>query len=85
MLLREQGFNTVHELEAIRNNNYIHQKEKDRVSADKDGSDINGGLSPDDDSDFDCLLKMPLSNLTCEKIDDLNKEASKTESDLKEI
>jgi DNA topoisomerase-2 len=85
MLLREQGFNTVHELEAIRNNNSIHQKEKDRVSADEDGSDIDGGLSPDDNSDFDYLLKMPLSSLTREKIDDLNKEASKTESDLKEI
>jgi hypothetical protein len=37
------------------------------------------------DSDFDYLLRMPLSSLTREKIEDLNHEASKTEQDLKDV
>lgn len=83
-MLRDVGFSTVLELEAIRNKNSLHGKHKDDVPADTGDEGSDGGV-PSAGSEFDYLMKMPLSSLTREKIEDLTQEASKTESDLKDI
>jgi len=82
--LKSYGFNTIHELQAIRNKNSIHEKlairddsEKDNVIVEQDKSNTK--------SSFDYLFKMPLSSLTSDKMAALMKEASETKSELKVI
>lgn len=70
-ILQDSGFTTGAELDAIRNQKSSHDNPSESDST----------VS----SDFDYLFKMPLSSLTREKIEDLNNEASKTDSELNEI
>ena len=79
--LREAGFNTITELEDIKNKKSLHLRYSQNDTAESDVLVENESTS---EADFDYLLKMPLSSLTREKIEDLTKDASKTELNLKE-
>lgn len=73
-LLRELDFASATELQAIKNDNVLAKRRK-----------AEGLVEKDPKNDFDYLLNMPLSSLTTDKINDLQSEAGKTESELKEI
>jgi DNA topoisomerase-2 len=76
--LRSLGFASVTELETIRKNNSLN----------RDLVEEEGGTSVQAesvDSHFDYLLKMPLSSLQVERIEGLQREATKTEKELRDI
>ena len=72
-LLRTHGFDTTEALDAVRNHTALELDTL--VEVDTSASD----------SDFDYLLRMPLSSLTMEKIDELNRESTKLESELQNV
>lgn len=76
--LSELGFATARDLEVIKSNNSVRKKNHLAESTIKGGE-----INPN--SDYDYLLKMPLSSLTHEKIDELTTDASKAESNLKDL
>ena len=76
--LSNLGFTTAHELQEIKNNNSLRNKDYYTELA-NEGEERNLG------SDFDYLLKMPLSSLTQEKIEELTNDASKAESNLRDL
>jgi DNA topoisomerase-2 len=84
-MLRNFEFNTMMELEVIKNRNSLNNNADGENSVEADGENSVGADALSVDSDFDYLLRMPLSSLTREKIEDLNHEASKTEQDLKDV
>lgn len=80
-LLKENSFQTSQQLEALRHNNTVHRKYQNSVSEDEE--DNFDELEKEDD--FDYLLQMPLSSLTQERIESLQKDATKTEAELNSI
>jgi len=80
-ILRDHGFSTSSELDSIKNKRPIR----------KGGPDFEDNLedpvddSSENDSDFDYLLRMPLASLTAEKVDELTREAAKTEAELQDV
>lgn len=83
-LLEEMGFLTHSDLDAIKMNNSV-AKRRLATEAISDGPTIDEESQKDLTKEYDYLLNMPLSSLTLEKIEALNKEASKTDSKLDEI
>lgn len=79
-VLRDLGFNTMLELNSIRNKFSLHNEENNDSADD----DRDRNFNPSE-SEFDYLLKMPLSSLTRDKMEGLIHEASKTEVDQKKI
>ncbi|KAG7342106.1 DNA gyrase subunit beta [Nitzschia inconspicua] len=86
-MLRQFGFKTKAELEALKNDNAVFSRGKfDHEINDQDEvSQITEEDVEDEKSSFDYLLKMPLSSLTTERIEALRKEASKTQHELKTV
>mmetsp|Transcript_7223 Transcript_7223/g.17962 ORF Transcript_7223/g.17962 Transcript_7223/m.17962 type:complete len:1316 (+) Transcript_7223:84-4031(+) len=83
-LLEEMGFLTHSDLDAIKMNNSI-AKRRLATEAISDGSTLDEESQKDLTKEYAYMLNMPLSSLTLEKIEALNKEASKTDSKLDEI
>ena len=82
-LLKQYEFETAEELNALRMDNSLHSKKALKEDSDDDDDttrDDATALSP-----FDYLLKMPLSSLTSERIATLTNEASKHETELKNV
>jgi DNA topoisomerase-2 len=78
--LQKLGFTSISELKTIR-----HDNSASRNRENEDQAEESDASTSSVDSDYDYLLNMPLSSLTVEKIDGLNREAAKKEDDLKEI
>ena len=72
--LKNLGFSTAGQLVEIRQDNAL----RDRLQLDADG---NG----DSLKDFDYLLNMPLASLTTERVTELNSDAAKKETDLRQL
>lgn len=81
MILAREGFSTARELEAVRNNNSLAKKQETTSSSEDTEAEFDED-SGESQSDFDYLLKMPLSSLTKERIESLNQEAKKIEDEL---
>eukprot|EP00934_Nitzschia_sp_Nitz4_P003167 Nitzschia sp. Nitz4//scaffold38_size140716//73006//76697//NITZ4_003146-RA/size140716-snap-gene-0.164-mRNA-1//-1//CDS//3329550075//3157//frame0 len=81
--LHEHGFNTVQELESIKNNNTLGlRKQRDQdENVEADTTD----KSSDSSNEFDYLLKMPMSSLTGENIEALTSDAAKMEKELADV
>ena len=78
--LRTLGFSSSTDLEFIRKNNSMSLN----LPTDLILRDNNPSVTQDH-SDFDYLLRMPLSSLNVERIDGLHLEADKTEQALKDV
>ena len=82
-LLKQYDFKTMEELDVIRRDNSLRKDEIEEIGL------IDETTLSDDDTaalaSFDYLLKMPLSSLTSERIATLSSEASKKETELKNI
>lgn len=75
--LANQGFSTLSELKAIRNDNSLYKLQQLLPEI----SEIET-IDENDGSEFDYLLNMPLSSLTVEKISELKKDAVRKEEEL---
>jgi DNA topoisomerase-2 len=78
--LRSLGFASLSELETIRKNNSLN-----RDLVEEGGTSETVVPAERVDSHFDYLLKMPLSSLQVERIEGLQREATKTEKELHDI
>jgi len=75
-ILTERGFSAASALAAIRDTKSLGANKGDEEE-DEDTGDTH--------SDFDYLLKMPLSSLTRERIESLNQDAQKIDEELKKV
>lgn len=82
-ILKQQGFTTSMELDLLKSSNKhdvdvpINRFDDTTTATSIDHSSV--------DSGFDYLLTMPLFSLTTERIESLNKEAQRTEEELKTV
>lgn len=91
-LLQNFGFTTSTELDAIRNSNSLRTNQEHVPSTGKQvaGTVLDEDIYEEEESKnttsaYDYLLKMPLSSLTRERIASLTKEATKKESEVRNI
>lgn len=82
-ILKYEGFSTSMELNLLKSSNN-HDTELPVDDLDENATNISVEDSSGD-SGFDYLLTMPLFSLTTERIDSLNKEAQRTEEELKTV
>lgn len=82
VLLEDLEFTKMSELEAIKHNKVLSSRNQTQdfpITTASEGNDHS------ENKEFDYLLNMPLSSLTSEKINKLQEDAIKTESDLNKI
>ena len=80
--LRNYGFNTMEDLQRLKNNNTVHAN---NITEDIDDKSDVEDAEDSTSSSYDYLLKMPLSSLTAEKIAQLTKDATSTKDELQKI
>jgi DNA topoisomerase II len=84
-ILQQFDFKTKQELEALRNDNAIHNRMNPDEDVNPDVPDIIEEETNIENRPFDYLMNMPLSSLTKERVDGLTKEAHKKKEELKAI
>jgi DNA topoisomerase-2 len=80
--LKNYGFNTMEDLHRLKNNNTVHAN---NITEDIDDKSDDEDAEDNTSSSFDYLLKMPLSSLTSERIEQLTKDATSTKDELQKI
>jgi DNA topoisomerase-2 len=81
--LQDMGLTKSTDLKVIKDNNALAKRRQATEIDIKDAASTDVPVLFS--SEYDYLLNMPLSSLTVEKIDDLQREASKKEVDLKQV